>query len=116
MKTARKLEIAEPVLGEKREKRGPTALSELHFNQRSELGAARVTTKARKTFKKRKDINDLDSALAYIDDLEQQLSLAKEQAKASDEANREMAQKQKRLLRTIESIYVRSADAIENIE
>ncbi|WP_372997348.1 hypothetical protein [Marinobacter sp.] len=116
MKTARKFEIAEPVLGEKREKRGPTALSELHFNPRSELGAARVTTKSRKTLKKRKDITDLDSALAYIDDLEQQVALLKEQVKAGEEANREMAQKQKRLLRSMESIYVRSSDAIENVD
>jgi len=116
MKTARKIEIAEPVLGEKREKRGPTALSELHFNPRSELGAARVSTKSRKSLKKRKDIGDLDSALAYIDDLEQQVALLKDQVKAGDDANREMAQKQKRLLRAMESIYVRSSDAIENID
>ena len=113
---AKKLDLVEPVLGAERERRGPTALSEIQLTPRSELGAAKIHTKARRSVRKKPNLKSLDDAQNHIFELESQIANLNDQIRAAHDENREMGLKYKKLLRQMESIYVKAADAVENVE
>jgi predicted transcriptional regulator len=114
--TAKKLEVFEPVLGEHRTAKGSSALSEIKLTPRSEFGAARIHTKNRKTTRRKQTFKSVDEARAFIADQESQIAALNDQLRAAHDENREMGAKYKKLLRQVESIYIRAADAVENVD
>lgn len=115
MKSAKKYDIEEPIIGQQTERGRPEALSEVKLTPRSELGSARVATKSRKSLKKKGGFKDLPSAEAYIAELEGEMARMNDQLRAAHDENRELSAKQRQILRQAESAYVRLADIFENV-
>ncbi|WP_138437877.1 hypothetical protein [Marinobacter shengliensis] len=115
--SARKLDnTVVPVLGEKRDRRGPSALSEIKLTPRNELGAARVTTKSRKTKSKKQNPKTMSDAEAYIAELEADKAELSDKLKASYEENRDLGMKVTKMTRQLKSIMARAGAAIEGAE
>lgn len=115
--SARKLDnTVVPVLGEKRERRGPSALAEIELTPRNELGAARVATKSRKAKSNKPRLKNMEDAQVCIAELEAEKAELNDKLKAAYEENRDLGMKLTKMTRQLKSIMARAGAAIEGAE